>query len=249
MAGTGAGYDLSATTYSPDGRIFQVEYATKAMDNSATALAIVCRDGIVFATEKLKLSRMLIRGTNRRTYPITRTSGIAIAGMIPDGRDLVTKAREEATGYRGNYGEEIPAHTLAERVGMYMHHYTKYWSVRPFGAGVLIGKYDEKAQKCSLFSVDPSGLVQKYTGKALGKGRQLANTEIEKLDLAGLSCQDALFHVARILHKVHDEQKPFELEVNWICQSSGWEHQIVPQELIDAAEERAKKALEDEDED
>eukprot|EP00438_Fugacium_kawagutii_P000738 Skav220482 [mRNA] locus=scaffold591:85776:86967:- [translate_table: standard] len=75
MAGTGAGYDLSVTTFSPDGRVFQagtnqVEYAGKAVENSGTTLAICCKDGVVFAAEKFLLSKMLVHGTAKRIFPV-----------------------------------------------------------------------------------------------------------------------------------------------------------------------------------
>merc|ERR1712187_277171 len=100
MGGTGAGYDLSATTYSTDGRVFQVEYAQKAVENSGTAVAICCKDGIIFATEKFLLSKMLVPGTIKRIFPVTRTSGIAIAGFSADGRQIVNRARSEASSYK-----------------------------------------------------------------------------------------------------------------------------------------------------
>jgi len=100
-----------------------------------------------------------------------------------------------------------------------------------------------------LIIVAKNNAKHRWLGKAVGKGRQLAQTEIEKLDLANLKCADALFHCARILHKVHDENKEFELEINWVCEQSGYEHEIVPKNLVDEAEKRAKEVLEEEDDD
>merc|ERR1712151_884999 len=108
MAGTGAGYDLSVTTFSPDGRVFQVEYAGKAVENSGTAIGICCKDGIVFATEKFLLSKMLVPGTTKRTFPVSRNSGIAIAGMLADSRQIVNRARQEANQFKNAYNEEMP---------------------------------------------------------------------------------------------------------------------------------------------
>lgn len=248
MAGTGQGYDLSATTYSPDGRIFQIDYAQKCCDNAPTCLAICCKDGIILATQKPKLSKMLVHGTNKRAYAINRTAGCCFTGLIPDGRNVMNRAREEATSYKGGYGHVIPGYMLAERIGSYMHQHTLYYSVRPIGTAILIGAVDEK-KKMSLFSIDPSGHVQKWIGRAVGKGRQLGNTEIEKLDLKTLTCKDSLFHIARFFQKVAEEGKDFELEANWICEESGWQHALVPTNYIEEAQEKAKKSIEDEDDD
>merc|ERR1711865_800582 len=64
MSGIGTGYDLSTTTFSPDGRVFQVEYAGKAVDASGTVIAVKCKDGIVMAVEKMVRSKLLVEGSN-----------------------------------------------------------------------------------------------------------------------------------------------------------------------------------------
>lgn len=252
MAGSGAGYDLSVTTYTPDGRVYQVEYAQKKVDMSGTALAICFKDGVLFATEKLLVSKMLVPGTNKRTYPVHRQAGMVIAGLATDGRQIVNRGREECTNYKNAYAEEMPSHMLAERLGLFVHQYTLYWSIRPFGCSVLLGDVDPDTKKPSLFSVDPTGLVFKYKGHALGKGRQIAKTEIEKLlgsaGAAELTCKDALKAVAKIMHKVHDEKDTnFELECAWICGDSNYKFAYVPDEMVKEAEDKAKKELEDED--
>lgn len=252
MAGSGAGYDLSVTTYTPDGRVYQVEYAQKKVDTSGTAIAICLKDGVIFATEKLLTSKMLVPGTNKATYPVHRRAGMVLCGLIPDGRQLVNRGREEVNNYKNAYNEEMPANQLAERLGLFVHAYTLYWSIRPFGCAALIGAVDPDTKKPSLFSVDPAGYVIKYKGNAFGKGRQIAKTEIEKLLAAEggseLTCKAALAKVAKILHKVHDEKdRDFEMEVAWICSDSDYKFQYVPADMVKTAEETAKKELEDED--
>mmetsp|Transcript_3239 Transcript_3239/g.4386 ORF Transcript_3239/g.4386 Transcript_3239/m.4386 type:complete len:255 (+) Transcript_3239:64-828(+) len=253
MAGTGAGYDLSVTTFSPDGRVFQVEYAGKAVENSGTSLAICCKDGIIFAVEKFLNSKMLVPGTIKRTFPVSRTAGIAVAGLLADSRQLVSRARSEAQQYISSYGEEIPPEVLAERIGLFVHAYTLYWSIRPFGCAILLGCVDKETKVPSLFCIEPQGAVSKYSGTACGKGKQAAKTEIEKLfATAGgdLTCEKALVQVAKIMHKVHDEKdKEFELECSWICASSKYEYSAVPADLLKAAETEAKRMIEAEEQD
>jgi 20S proteasome subunit alpha 7 len=93
-------YDLSSTSYSPDGKIFQVEYATKAVENSGTAVGIKCKDGILLAVEKLLMSKLLVPGTQRRLHTVAANSGMAIAGLSADARQIVNRAREEAQQYK-----------------------------------------------------------------------------------------------------------------------------------------------------
>lgn len=99
MASSGSGYDLSSSTFSPDGRIFQVEYASKAVENAGTALGLKCRNGIVLCVEKPLLNKMLLPNSNRRIHSVDTHSGVAITGLVSDGRQIVNRAREEAANY------------------------------------------------------------------------------------------------------------------------------------------------------
>eukprot|EP01113_Clastostelium_recurvatum_P049610 TRINITY_DN921_c0_g1_i2.p1 TRINITY_DN921_c0_g1~~TRINITY_DN921_c0_g1_i2.p1 ORF type:complete len:249 (-),score=71.52 TRINITY_DN921_c0_g1_i2:130-876(-) len=244
MTSMSTGYDLSTTTYSPDGRVFQVEYASKAVENSGTAIGIKVKDGIVFGVEKIILSKMLVEGSNKRIASIDRHVGFAFAGLMADARQLVNKAREEARSYKNMYDEPVPARTLNERMSQYMQQHTLYGSVRPFGCSILLGVYDKKGPH--LYMIEPSGVSYGYFGVAIGKARQAAKTEIEKLNLSNLTAREALVEVARIIHSVHDpiKDKDFELELSWLCEESGRKHQVVPKDLLVDAEERAKAIIE-----
>jgi len=248
MASIGTGYDLSASTYSPVGRIFQVEYAYKAVENAGTAIALRCKDGIVFAVEKIIISKMLEPASNRRLHSIDRHIGMAIAGLLPDGRQLVNRARKEAHSYRDNYDDSIPVRVLNDRLAGFVQAYTLYASMRPFGVCALVGGVDRTGPR--LFMVEPSGISWGYLGCAAGKAAAAAKTEIEKLDLKNMTCRQALEHAALIIYTVHDPLKDrlFQLEMSWICSEFKNEHQMVPEALVAAAEEKAKKAQEEEEE-
>lgn len=93
-------YDLSASQFSSDGRIFQVEYAHKAVDNSGTAIALRGKDGVVFAVEKLVTSKLYEPGANKRIFSVSNHVGCAVAGFLPDARIIVKHAQEEAKNYK-----------------------------------------------------------------------------------------------------------------------------------------------------
>lgn len=257
MSSIGTGYDLSASTYSPDGRIFQVEYANKAVENSGTAIGLRCKDGIVLAVEKLVLSKLLVPGANKRIASVDLHAGVATAGLLADGRHLANRARDECESYRDNYHTQIPTKMLSERLSLYFQAYTLYSSVRPFGLSAIVAGWDAPSSatgekrgeqgKPALYCVEPSGVYWGYRGCAIGKGRQLAKTEIEKLKLDELTVEEALVDAARIIHTVHDEakDKAFELELSWISPSSGWKHAPVPKAVADEAEAKAKKIIEE----
>lgn len=144
-----------------------------------------------------------------------------------------------------------PSKKLADRLGQLCQAYTLYGSVRPFGISALIAGVDKNGSP-DLFCLEPSGVFWGYRGCAIGKGRTLARTEIEKLKLEEMSAREAVEHAARIIHMVHDEvkDKDFELEISWISISeTNGKHVAVPQEIIEAAEVKAKEALSSEMED
>ncbi|EFB24923.1 hypothetical protein PANDA_000829, partial [Ailuropoda melanoleuca] len=175
-------YDLSASTFSPDGRVFQVEYAMKAVENSSTAIGIRCKDGVVFGVEKLVLSKLYEEGSNKRLFNVDRHVGMVVAGLLADARSLADIAREEASNFRSNFGYNIPLKHLADRVAMYVHAYTLYSAVRPFGCSFMLGSYSVN-DGAQLYMIDPSGVSYGYWGCAIGKARQAAKTEIEKLQV------------------------------------------------------------------
>ncbi|KAH9071702.1 20S proteasome subunit [Lactarius deliciosus] len=244
MTSIGTGYDLSASTYSPDGRIFQVEYANKAVDNSGTAIGLRVKDGVVLAVEKLVHSKLLVPGANRRIQTIDRHIGLASSGLLADGRHLSNRARDEAASFRDNYNEPAPLKALADRLGLYVQVYTLYSSVRPFGCSTILGGIDKDGP--SIYVIEPSGVFYGYNGAAIGKGRQLAKTELEKLKLSELTTREAVFEAARIIHLVHDDakEKEFELELSWIGDETNGRHVPVPRDLFEEADRKAKEALE-----
>jgi len=244
MTSIGTGYDLSASTYSPDGRIFQVEYANKAVENSGTAIGLRVKDGVVLAVEKVVHSKLLVPGANRRIQTIDKHIGLATAGLQADGRHISNRARDEAASYQEIYRSPPPLKAIADRLGLYVQAYTLYSSVRPFGISTILGAVDKDGP--SLYVVEPSGIFFGYNGAAVGKGRQLAKTELEKLKLQELSTRQAVIEAARIIYLVHDDakEKEFELEMTWIGDETNGLHLPVPKDLLDEAEQKAKAALE-----
>jgi len=247
MSSIGTGYDLSASQFSPDGRVFQVEYANKAVENSGTAVGIRGKDGIVLGVEKLVTSKLFESGDNKRILNVDRHVGAAVAGLNADARSLVIRAREEASSYRNSYGDPIPLKHLTERVAGYVHAHTLYSYARPFGVCMIMGSMEEAGPQ--MYLVEPSGVSWGYHGCAIGKAKQNAKTEIEKLKMKDMSITDLVKEVAKIIYVVHDEvkDKAFELELSWVGEITGGKHELVPPEVFLEAEKYAKEALEESD--
>lgn len=253
MSSIGTGYDLSVSTYSPDGRLFQVEYANKAVEAAGVAIGIRCSDGVVLGVERLLHSKLLVKGANRRIASVDDHIGMATAGLLADGKHLASRGREEAYNFRDQYSAAVPVQILADRISAYVQAYTCYGSVRPFGISTLLGGVDKQSQP-KLYCVEPSGVYYGYRACAIGKGKALAKTELEKIigkEVDGvqkeLTVREAVLEVARIVHLVHDDNKDkdFELEMTWVCAESKFKHALVPADLLKEAEEKAKAALEE----
>lgn len=258
MASSGSGYDLSAATFSPDGRIFQVEYAGKAVENAGTVIGIHAKDGIVLGVAKPLYHKMIVPTTAsyKRIHTLDVHAGMATTGFLPDARVLVNRAQEEASDWQEQYGSKIAPHVLSERLGYYVHYFTLHGALRPFGAACVIGGYDMDTKQCGLYMLEPNGAAFQYFGVATGKGKQVAKTELEKLNLHKESIQvsEAVKHVAKILTLLHKENKstdgkPMELELSWICEASKWRHVPIPKDVVEAAKVWANEQLEEDDDD
>mmetsp|Transcript_2729 Transcript_2729/g.2932 ORF Transcript_2729/g.2932 Transcript_2729/m.2932 type:complete len:269 (+) Transcript_2729:75-881(+) len=245
MSSTGSGYDYSCGTFSPDGRIFQIEYAQKAVENSGTAIGIRCNDGVVIAVGKPQGSRMLVPGSNRRVFPIDKHVGLVVAGYLADGKQIVSRAREEAENYRNTYGHHILPTILADRLSLYTHYFTIYGSLRPFGSTAIFAGFDEDLDSPQLYMVEPSGAVFRFFGCAAGKGANAAKTELEKVlykyGTAGISSRQAVKELARVLQTIRDpaKDKSLEIEVGWLTKENDWVFSHVPKDLVEEADELA----------
>ena len=142
----GTGYDLSNSVFSPDGRNFQVEYAVKAVENGGTCIGIRTKHGVVLAVEKIITSKLLKPNANKRIATVDRNVGIVTSGLLPDGRHLISRARDEASSWRRTYKAPISMSALASRLGGYVQAYTLYSSVRPFGISAIVGGWDSEAE-------------------------------------------------------------------------------------------------------
>lgn len=225
-----------------------MEYAIKAVENSGSVIALRGKDGVAFAVEKIITSKLYEEGSNRRVHSIDTHIGAAVAGLLSDARAVVNRARDECANFRDTYQVPIPLKSLTERLGKYMHYFTVYGSLRPFGVSVLLGTWDS-VNGSKLMEIDPSGTARGYYGCAVGKGKQNAKTELEKLNLSSMSCRELVKEAAKVIYSVHDEvkDKHFELELSWIGEETGGKHQLVPQALYDEAKKYAEEALNDSD--
>ncbi len=163
------GYDRAITVFSPDGRLYQVEYAREAVKRGTTAVGIKCAEGVVLIVDKRVSSRLLEPVSIEKIFRIDNHIGVASSGLVGDARSLVDRARVESQINRVSYDEPIDVEVLAKKLCDHMQVYTQFGGARPYGTALLIaGISDDEAR---LFETDPSGTLLEYKATGIGTGR------------------------------------------------------------------------------
>ena len=162
-------YDRAITVFSPDGRLFQVEYAREAVKRGTTTVGVKFKDGVVLIVDKRITSTLIEPQSIEKIFRIDDYVGCATSGLVADARVLVDRARLDAQVNRLTYGENIEVETLVKRVCDFKQSYTQYGGVRPFGTALLIAGVDASGPQ--LFETDPSGALMAYKATSIGAGR------------------------------------------------------------------------------
>ena len=137
-------YDSRTTIFSPEGRLYQVEYAMEAISHAGTAIGILASDGIVLAAEK-KLTSKLLEPTksSEKMYMIDEHIAVAVAGITADANILINQARMHAQRYRFAFQEQQPVEQLVQTLCDEKQAYTQYGGLRPFGVSMLYAGWDK----------------------------------------------------------------------------------------------------------
>ncbi|KAK1440108.1 hypothetical protein QVD17_05933 [Tagetes erecta] len=183
-------YSFSLTTFSPSGKLVQIEHALTAVGSGQTSLGIKASNGVVIATEK-KLPSILVDETSvQKIQILTPNIGVVYSGMGPDSRVLVRKSRKQAEQYQLLYKEPIPVTQLVRETAAVMQEFTQSGGVRPFGVSLLVAGYDDKGPQ--LYQVDPSGSYFSWKASAMGKNVSNAKTFLEKRYTDDMELEDAI---------------------------------------------------------
>ncbi len=162
------GYDRTTAMFSPDGRLFQVEYAMEAAKRGWTMIGIRAVDGVVIVAEKRKTSRLIDIDHLDKIYLVDTHIGAGFVGFGSDGRILIDYARLIAVQHKLVYGEAIGTEYLTKQVCDLMQIYTQHGGVRPFGVTLMIVGVDDNGPR--LFVAEPSGQYIGYKAHGLGQG-------------------------------------------------------------------------------
>ena len=171
-------YDRGITVFSPDGRLFQVEYAREAVKKGTTTIGLKYKDGVVLIVDKRVSSRLIEPKSIEKIYNIDKFIGCATSGLVADARVLVDEARKAAQVHKVTYNENITVEALVKKICDLKQNYTLYGGGRPFGTALLMAGVDDLG--CHLFETDPSGALIAYKAGSIGSGRPVVMDIFEK---------------------------------------------------------------------
>jgi len=182
------GYDRAITVFSPDGRLYQVEYAIETVRRGTIAVGIKSKEGVVIAVEE-KPRKLQISDVAQKIFQIDDHVGVAAAGYIPDARSQVDNARFFSQSNKLIYDEPVEVETIAKHLADQSQQYTQYAGVRPFGVSLILGGVVNKEPK--VYLTDPSGTYISYDAIAIGSGSDQVTDFLEKSYTSDLSLDDA----------------------------------------------------------
>lgn len=201
-------YDQSTTTFSPEGRLHQVEYAIEAINNAGTCVGLQSENGLVLAAEKRVVSKLLAKSkTSEKTYTIDEHCICLVAGLTADANILIQNMRLESQRYLYKHQENMPIEMLVKQVCNYKQQYTQFGGLRPFGVAFVISGWD-KYNGYQIYQSDPSGNYSGWRATVIGQNNQ-AGKSILKTDFKENATLSANLKLAvKILLKTMDATTP-----------------------------------------
>ena len=181
-------YDRGITIFSPDGRLYQVEYAREAVKRGTASVGVRTADGVVLAADRHARSPLIERDSIEKIHEIDDHVGVASAGHVADARQLIDVARRQAQVNRLRYDEPASVEALTKEVTDYIQQYTQTGGARPFGVALLVAGIEDGQPR--LFETDPSGTPYEWQAVAIGGSREDIQTYLEdeyteEMDLEG----------------------------------------------------------------
>ncbi len=197
-------YDRAITVFSPDGRLFQVEYARSAVSRGTTAIGIVYKDGVLLAVDKNITSKLLKAESVEKIFIIDEHVAAATSGLVADARKLIDYARITAQEERLTYNQPIEIEALTKEICDLKQSYTQWGGVRPFGASLIITGIDDTGKR--LFETDPSGAFFELYATAIGSGKEALEGFLAKEYDPNASFEQAVNLALKALTKVGDKK-------------------------------------------
>ena len=196
-------YDRGITIFSPDGRLYQVEYAREAVKRGTASVGIRTANGVVLAADRHARSPLIERDSIEKIHEIDDHVGVASAGHVADARQLIDVARRQAQVNRLRYDEPASVESLTKEVTDYIQQYTQTGGARPFGVALLVGGIENGEPR--LFETDPSGTPYEWQAVAIGGSREDIQTYLEDEYSKEMDLEGGVALALQALASVNDE--------------------------------------------
>ncbi len=233
------GYDRAITVFSPDGRLYQVEYAIETVRRGTIAVGVKCKDGIVIAVEE-KSRKLQISKLAQKIFQIDDHVGVAAAGYIPDARSQVDNARFFSQSNKMIYDEPVEVETIAKHLADQCQQFTQYAGVRPFGVALILGGVVNKTPQ--LYLTDPSGTYISYDAIAIGASSDQVTDFLEKTYQNDLSLDDAsALAVAGIYLSSEDKEGTSHIRMAHIKTETGLYEILSNEQIVNFAKTAKEK--------
>jgi proteasome alpha subunit len=198
-----AGYDRAITLFSPDGRLYQVEYAIQTVSRGTIAVGIKSKDGVVLTVEE-KARKLQVSDTTQKIFQIDDHIGAAAAGYIPDARTQVDYARFFAQSSRLIYDEAVDVEGVAKNIADMAQQFTQYAGARPYAVALILAGVDMSGP--SLYLTDPSGTYIGYDAIAIGSGSDQVNEFLEKNYHPDINMEEASILALDSIYLISEEK-------------------------------------------
>jgi len=211
------GYDRAITVFSPQGRLYQVEYAREAVKKGTVSLGIVYKNGVLLAADKNITEDLMISESVDKIFKVDDHIGAATSGLVADGRRIIDRARVVAQSHRVTYDEAMGVDMLTKEICDYKQLHTQVAGVRPFGTALLIAGVDGKPR---LFETDPSGSFWEYKATAIGENIDKVKALFTKEYKDDMSLDQAIELGLKALYKGTSERfNENSIEISYIDMS------------------------------
>lgn len=183
-------YDAAITIFSPEGRLYQVEYALELVKRGAPIVGVYSTEGVVLAADETPESTLEDPGTFKKIFQFDDHVGAAIAGLSSDARVLMSQGRVFCQSNRLLYDEPADIDALISTLSGRIQVYTQHGGIRPFGVSLIVAGVDSTGAK--LLTTDPSGSYRGYKARALGRNADPANSLLDEKYVEGISLDEAI---------------------------------------------------------
>ncbi|KAG8863513.1 protein with putative role during mitosis [Tulasnella sp. 330] len=205
-------YDSRTTIFSPEGRLYQIEYAMEAISHAGTVLGVLAKDGVVLAAEKKVTGKLLdlsivkeggYGGSGEKIFLVNNNVITGVAGINADANSIINYARSAAQRHLFSYNEDIPVEQLTQQLCDLKQGYTQYGGLRPFGVSLLYAGYDPHYE-FQLYHSDPSGNYSGWKATCIGANNGTAQSLLKQEYKDDISLEDAIALVIKVMSKTMD---------------------------------------------